>query len=1660
MAETPSSNAEAEAEAAAVEAAASTNVTTLSTQTDGQAPIPDRASCQEDERVSTNPCNSLHPSVFIDGMGNSHIAWHDNRDGTLEVYSKTIGSGITTDEVQNLLNPPQDSGDSGDGGGGTGTGTVDGTSPNVEFRNSNAQVTLWNQALNVLPSGQVAEVESRALRSDQEPLFSFNTGGLLGQPKVMVGSLVTLLGGAQSGSRLVVTRITDNNNAECRFVDGNVSSLPFRSGQGGQPPVVEVVPYEIQFFSQETQASGSLTTSECEQQLIWFEQQFRVFGGDLGGSVEIGRNRGFATAGSLLEQQFQIFLQQCFSPVSGPSGTACSSFNQQLIQFNALPPGSPSWFSIASTLQTLRERCLQEQAQGVQTGQSSGGNFAGTTAVQVSSQQPVLLNEDGSPADVSGLELVGPWLGTGETLLSSLEPTTLNIASSGETSLVSGSRASARFPSMAADAFCRSHVVYHDDTPGQNHIFYVQMGYGNFLQKCVPGPGVLSGSSPIYLGDGSFAERTSPGEAVFVFQDSSGTILRWYDISGQIGQRVSYGDKSPPPDRSFRWHVLYKEGAEDPEGSAEWFGFSRGEDKDDWDDIAEILPTVPTPTFLSQDNAFANEGDFGQSYDFTDLGFMVMTPPDLGVDVEYVKLPILPREVPSNSAIARTASIQEDDITEAPKRPLPPTFVDPINVSFLLSSPTVTEDEGLPSRFVLEGDESGTVFTNLVTEDPRGRLNRIVFMKQEEGDSFKFILSFRKCGDGPCAVKPSSAFDSGSDDETGARFFMNLQVWRGPDYRVDSGFADAAANSVTKVFEKRVGLLPGEDMSTFTFAPGDLKLERGSIYYFVPTPDLGFEYFITGLGGGNSVWTTDGEGVMTQYNVPFTLNPFEGMDAPVYYEGILSNVPRSDTESAQISSANAVLESTFQEADSLSLCVGTPQKSEPFRLTESQGENSYPAVDLTSGQNIWLVFQSTREGAEDIYAARFFGACSTWNSSATGGEDIRVTRFAANGEGTAKFARVASDPAGNAHIAFQVTDLNGQSQIYYSKVSWDGDSTEPLKITNSSGDAIMPDIAVSRDESDRIVVNIVWHDNRFGNWEIMSASSSNGGWTSSAFGGSDVRVTSSGEADSMFPRIASDNNGNLRVVFHSNRSGRQEIYMSTFILSAMSWDSSGQEGEDIKVSNGPTNSLFADISVVGERTCVTWHDDRFNLDDPSVQEEVMVSKCSAVGRLAPWECMPPLVTNVEHKMDFDFQIVNAEGIPIDFTETEDVFLRINAPTALFWRATNSDESYMPWEPFSPFSDLETMIVPWRLSCGNGLKEVCVQVQDDDLVSFPTCRQVTLIKPPEKFEIELFSDIDMTQALPEFGNFQVAKSGEVYVKLIAPKGVITSPEFEVIQKGTRGTFNQEFQRIVLEEGDPELALGKEVFKGRFSVFKDDGIFNRDGLARVIIRSKDECPSLPIMTSSPEDIAGDEITVPLPPELEPTFSGFSGIGTGAWSTQAGSMPMEAEDFGVAISPTILDAPFVFSFGAIAQPFLVDSAFVGGDLVVSVRMAAREVPDWLSAFNSREITATLVSGFSESIVSVASTAVRASSLPRVTLDVISGLLEEPQSASEISLFDITIPSVPAVTAGTTLTLVLEDEAYPDNVSEFGANAKLFVVAIGSDVPSGEVPHSTRDL
>ena len=78
---------------------------------------------------------------------------------------------------------------------------------------------------------------------------------------------------------------------------------------------------------------------------------------------------------------------------------------------------------------------------------------------------------------------------------------------------------------------------------------------------------------------------------------------------------------------------------------------------------------------------------------------------------------------------------------------------------------------------------------------------------------------------------------------------------------------------------------------------------------------------------------------------------------------------------------------------------------------------------------------------------------------------------------------------------------------------------------------------------------------------------------------------------------------------------------------------------------------------------------------------------------------------------------------------------------------------------------------------------------------------------------------------------------------------------------------------------------------------------------------------------------------------------------------------------------------------------------------------------------------------------------------LDVISGELSDPLSAADIDVVSITLTGVPALLAGTPLALEIKDETYAGLVNEYGANAKMFVVAVGETIPPGAFPYYVEE-
>ncbi len=529
----------------------------------------------------------------------------------------------------------------------------------------------------------------------------------------------------------------------------------------------------------------------------------------------------------------------------------------------------------------------------------------------------------------------------------------------------------------------------------------------------------------------------------------------------------------------------------------------------------------------------------------------------------------------------------------------------------------------------------------------------------------------------------------------------------------------------------------------------------------------------------------------------------------------------------------------------------------PIMLTQSLGDSTHPRMAIDRLDNIWTVFTSDRTGSDEVYIAKYYGVCGKWNTSNLGGAETRLT-YAANNGKVARSPGVAVDGGGEVHVVYSSDDTeDGKFEIFYMRSMGGGSAfTAPVRLTASSGEAFMPEVEVSFEDGME-KINVVWHDNRFvGQFEVMYASKTDGQWQSSAQGGSDLRITSA-VGDSLFPRIASDSKGNLRVVYHDYRKGSDKgnVFMSTYVALAKRWESSGQGGTDIILSaTGTGNALHPDVDIDRTNGVFTvWQDDR-KVGTETEHQKIYGTYCLKTD--SSDECFPaidPTLVSDYTKFGLDVAMVDC----VDFeeilvTNVPEVCLKIRAPGATFFRIANEDGQFGKWEAFKPKFDFETMIVPWVLSCGNGNKQVCVQVQDAQFVSFPVCHNVILNAPLPVFKIEFYKDEEMKVPLATFHGKPVAPEGDVFIKITSCAPLVRPPTFDVISRGTHIVMNQSTSQIEVPDEDASAGAGSFIgsneagtftaftgntYKARFHVNRDDGLFHKDGYARVVVHGTD-------------------------------------------------------------------------------------------------------------------------------------------------------------------------------------------------------------------------------
>jgi len=134
-------------------------------------------------------------------------------------------------------------------------------------------------------------------------------------------------------------------------------------------------------------------------------------------------------------------------------------------------------------------------------------------------------------------------------------------------------------------------------------------------------------------------------------------------------------------------------------------------------------------------------------------------------------------------------------------------------------------------------------------------------------------------------------------------------------------------------------------------------------------------------------------------------------------------------------------------------------------------------------------------------------------------------------------AKAVSDSSGNLWAVSEIGQPGGRDIYIYKLPAGEISFAPGVRISDSPSDECHPSIAL--DSSGRIYV--CWQDNRRGNWDIYGATAVDGvNWSEA------VRITKL-DSDQISPALAGDpqQSGSVYVVWQDNRSGNQDIYLTT-----------------------------------------------------------------------------------------------------------------------------------------------------------------------------------------------------------------------------------------------------------------------------------------------------------------------------------------------------------------------------------------------------------------------------------------------------------------------------------------------------------------------------------
>jgi len=204
------------------------------------------------------------------------------------------------------------------------------------------------------------------------------------------------------------------------------------------------------------------------------------------------------------------------------------------------------------------------------------------------------------------------------------------------------------------------------------------------------------------------------------------------------------------------------------------------------------------------------------------------------------------------------------------------------------------------------------------------------------------------------------------------------------------------------------------------------------------------------------------------------------------------------------------------------------------------GNQTVPDVAISTNNRVHAVWQDARGATDHIYYA------SSTDGGVTFGTNHKVESSTSGVQGSPAIAVYATTE----YVAWE-NSSTGDYDIYFSKSTDNGSTwTAPKRVDTAAfvSDQRYPDITV--DGSGKIV--IVWQDNRKGDWDIFSATSTDGGATWST--NQRIDDTAGASTDQERPSIAVDTGGRFHVMWQDYRSNsRYKIYYSNTTTPSTSW---------------------------------------------------------------------------------------------------------------------------------------------------------------------------------------------------------------------------------------------------------------------------------------------------------------------------------------------------------------------------------------------------------------------------------------------------------------------------------------------------------------------------